>query len=77
MTTQKLLATYYDTKNTSPDNVVKHYAKQNDLTYNGKRYDDTLGRWVHKVNNEDLITTFQISKTANIILWDIYKLAEG
>lgn len=74
--TDKLVASYYDTKNTSPDNVIKHYAKQNNLAYNGKHYDNQLNQWVHKVGIDNLITEFQISDTANIILWDIYKLTE-
>ena len=74
---KKLVASYFDSKNTSPDNVVKHYAKQNNLAYNGKHYDYSLGQWAHEVGNDNLVTAFQISDTASIILWDVYKLVEG
>ena len=74
MTENKLVASYFDTRNTSTDNVVKHYAETNGLEYHGKEYDHTLGQWSHSVGNMKVITWFQISTTSNVILWEVYHL---
>ena len=74
MTENKLVASYFDTMNTSPDNVVKHYAECNGMKYNEKEYDQTLGQWLYNVGELKVITWFQISRASNVILWEVYKI---